>query len=61
MVFQQIVSMIPNTLYLKIKGKVTVKEAWDALKVDFEKQLCMITIELRKHLQDTRCAENGNI
>ena len=61
MVFQQIVSMIPNTLYLKIKGKVTVKEAWDALKVDFEKRSCMITIELRKHLQDTRCAENGNI
>ena len=37
MVFQQITSMIPNTLYLKIKGKVMVKEAWDTLKVDFEK------------------------
>ena len=37
MVFQQIMSMISDTLYLKIKGKVTVKEAWDAPKVDFEK------------------------
>ena len=37
MVFQQIMSMIPDMLYLKIKGKVMVKEAWDALKVDFEK------------------------
>ena len=61
MVFQQIASTIPDTLYLKIKGKVMVKEAWDALKVDFEKWLCMITIELRKCLQDTWCAKNGNI
>ena len=53
MVFQQIASTIPDMLYLKIKGKVTVKEAWDALKVDFEKRLRMITIELRKCLQDT--------
>ena len=35
-VFQQIASTIPNSLYLKIKGKPTVKEAWDALKADFE-------------------------
>ena len=47
-VFQQIASTIPDSLYLKIKGKQTVKEAWDALKADFEKQSRMITIELRK-------------
>ena len=45
-VFQQIASMIPNSLYLKIKGKLTVKEAWDALKADFERRSHMITIEL---------------
>jgi hypothetical protein len=60
-VFQQITSTIPDSLYLKIKGKPTVKEAWDALKADFEKRSRMITVELRKRLQDTRCAENGNI
>ena len=37
-VFQQIASTIPDSLYLKIKGKPTVKEAWDALKADFEKR-----------------------
>ena len=47
-IFQQIASTIPDSLYLKIKGKPTVKEAWDALKADFEKQSWMITIELRK-------------
>ena len=35
-VFQQIASTIPDFLYLKIKGKPTMKEAWDALKADFE-------------------------
>ena len=60
-VFQQIASTIPDSLYLKIKGNPTVKEAWDALKADFEKRSRMITIELRKRLQDTRCTENGNL
>ena len=60
-VFQQIASTIPDSLYLKIKGKPTVQEAWNALKADFEKRSRMITVELRKKLQDIRCAENGNI
>ena len=60
-VFQQIASTIPDSLYLKIKSKPTVKQAWDALKADFEKRSRMITIELRKRLQDVRCTENGNI
>ena len=42
-VFQQIASTILDSLYLKIKGKPTVKEAWDALKADFEKRSQMIT------------------
>ena len=37
-VFQQIASTIPDSLYLKIMGKLTVKEAWDALKADFERR-----------------------
>ena len=60
-VFQQIASTIPDSLYLKIKGKATVKEAWDALKDNFKKWSRMFMIELRKHLQDTRCSKNGNI
>ena len=60
-VFQQIASTIPDLLYLKIKERMTVKEAWDVLKADFKKRSCMITIELRKWLQDTQCGENGNI
>ena len=60
-VFQQITSTIPDSLYLKIKGKLMVKEAWDALKADFEKRSQMITIELHKQLHETCCAETRNI
>ena len=56
-VFQQIALTIPDSLYLKIKGRTTVKEAWDVLKADFEKRSRMITIELWKQLQDTRCSK----
>ena len=60
-VFQQIASTIPDSLYLKIKGKPTVKEAWEALKNNFEQQSRMINIELRKRLHDTHYTENGNM
>jgi gag-polypeptide of LTR copia-type len=52
-VSQQIASTILDSLYLKIKKRTTVKEAWDMLKADFEKRSCMIMIELQKRLQDT--------
>jgi hypothetical protein len=60
-VYQQIASTIPDSLYLKIKGKPTVKDAWDTLKIDFERRSRMVTIDLQKRLQDTRCIESGNI
>ena len=59
-VLQQIVSTIPDALYLKIKGK-TVSEAWKVLKDDFEKRSHMFTIDLWRWLQDVRCEDNGNI
>ena len=58
---QQIALTIPDSLYLKIKGKLTAKKAWELLKGDFEKRSMMITIELQRKLQDVQCAETGNI
>ena len=60
-VFQLITSTIPDSLYLKIKDKTTIQEAWDALKGNFEKRSHMITIELRRQLHNTQCIENRNI
>ena len=37
MVFQQIASTILDSLYLKIKGNLTMKESWDILKANFKR------------------------
>jgi hypothetical protein len=58
---QQIASTIPDLIYLRIKGKSPVKEAWDLLKSDFEKRSHMYMIDLRQRLQDKRCEEIRNI
>ena len=60
-VLQQVASTIPDSLYLKIRGKPTVKEAWDLLKSDFEKRSRMFMVDLRQRLQNERCKDNGNI
>ena len=46
-VSQQVVSTILDSLYLKIRGKPMVKEAWDLLKSDFEKRSQMFMVDLR--------------
>ena len=46
-VSQQVASTIPDSLYLKIRGKPMVKEAWDLLKSDFEKRSRMFMVNLR--------------
>ena len=58
---QQIASTIPDTLYLRIKGKGTVKDAWDALTKEFETRSRMFTIDLRRRLQDERCNDQGDV
>ena len=60
-VFQQVASAIPDPLYLKIRGKPTVKDAWDLLKYNFEKRSRMFMVDLRQRLQDERCNNNTNI
>src|SRR5271155_701686 len=60
-VLQQIASTVPDSLYLRIKGKKTVKEAWDLLKNEFEKRSRMFTIDLRRRLQEMRFDEGGDV
>jgi len=60
-VLQQIASTIPDSLYLKIKGKGTVKEAWDTLKHDFEVRSRMFTIDMRRKMQEEYCEESGDV
>ena len=52
---------IPDSLYLKIRVKTTVKEAWDVLKVQFEMHSKMFMINQQKKLQEMQCAEEGDV
>ena len=60
-VSQQIAFTILDSLYLKIRGKPTVKEAWDLLKSDFEKKSQMFMVDLGHRLRDENCDDNANI
>ena len=60
-VWQQIVSMVPDLVFLKSRGKKTVKEAWDLLKCDYEKRSRMFMVDLKRRIQDQKCAEGGDI
>ena len=46
-VLQQVTSTILDLLYLKIRRKPTVKEAWDLLKSNFGKRSRMFMVDLR--------------
>ena len=60
-VLHQVVSTIPDSLYLKIKGKPMVKEAWDLLKYNREKRSQMFMVDLSRRLQDETYNDNANI
>ena len=44
---QQVASTILDSLYLKIRKKLMVKEAWDFIKSNFEKRSWMFMVDLR--------------
>src|ERR1700753_3927659 len=58
---QGIASTIPGSLFLKVKGEKTAKEMWDKVKAEFEKKSQMVTVDLRKKLQDEQCTEEGDV
>ena len=44
---QQIAGTIPDSLFMKIRGKGTVREIWDGLGDDFQKKSQMVSVDLR--------------
>jgi hypothetical protein len=43
---QQIAGTIPDSLFMKIRGKGTVRKIWDGLGDDFQKKSWMISVDL---------------
>ncbi|THG92840.1 hypothetical protein EW026_g8205, partial [Hermanssonia centrifuga] len=58
---QLIVNPIPDSLFMKIRGQATAHGMWTALAHDFEKKSCMVSVDLQRRLQDTRCAEKDDL
>ena len=43
---QQIAGTIPDSLFMKIRGKGTAREIWDGLGDDFQKKSRMVSVDL---------------
>jgi len=51
-----------NTLiFMKVRAKGTAYEIWTELGKHFEKRSRMVSIDLRRRLQELRCADKGSI
>src|ERR1700719_3374541 len=49
---QQIASSIPDSLFMKVRAKGTAYEIWTELGKHFEKRSRMVSIDLRRRLQE---------
>ena len=58
---QQIAATIPDSLFMKIRGKGTAHEIWEALTKDFQNKSRMVSVDLRRRLQQQRCADKGDV
>ena len=58
---QQVAATIPDSLFMKIHDKGTAREIWEALQGDFQNKSRMVAVDLRRHLQQERCAEKGDV
>jgi transposase InsO family protein len=58
---QQIASSIPDSLFMKIRTKGTAREIWKELENHFQNRSRMVSVDLRRRIQELRCAEKGDM
>ena len=58
---QQIASSIPDSLFMKIRTKGTAYEIWKELENHFQNRSRMVSVDLRRRIQELRCAEKGDM
>ena len=58
---QQIASSIPDSLFMKVRAKGTAREIWTELENHFQKRSRMVSIDLRRRLQEQRCPKKGDV
>jgi transposase InsO family protein len=58
---QQIAGLIPDSLFMKIRAKETAREIWVELENHFQNRSRMVSVDLRRRLQDQKCPEKGDL
>lgn len=58
---QLITSTILDSLFMKVRGKTSAHDIWSALVNDFEKKSRMVSVDLRRRLQDERAGEKDDL
>ena len=58
---QQIASSIPDSLFMKIRDKGTARKIWTELENHYQSRSCMVSVDLRRRLQDQKCPEKGDV
>ena len=58
---QQIASSIPDSLFMKIRTKATAYDIWKELENHFQNRSRMVSVDLRRRIQEQRCAEKGDM
>ncbi|THH15142.1 hypothetical protein EUX98_g9511 [Antrodiella citrinella] len=58
---QLVASTITDSQFMKVRTKPTAAAIWAALTGEFEKKSRMVSVDLRRRLQDTRCGERDDL
>lgn len=58
---QLIASTIPDSLFMKVRAKGTAHAIWQALAAEFEKRSRMVSLDLRRRLQEQRCGDKADV
>jgi len=58
---QQIAATIPDSLFMKIRMKGTAYQIWEALTLEFQNKSRMVSVDLRRQLQQQCCGDKGDM
>jgi len=58
---QQIAATIPDSLFMKIRGKSSALEIWESLADAFQARSRMVSVDLRYRLQQQCCAKKSDV
>ncbi|KAJ3792201.1 hypothetical protein GGU11DRAFT_693805, partial [Lentinula aff. detonsa] len=58
---QQIAGTIPDSLFIKHRSKGSAKELFNTLAGEFERKSRMVSVDLRRCLQEEKCGKKDDI